>query len=624
MPNTVKANDTMPSENYTHTNTLTGWFQLSGIAILYALLVYIGERYFESDAVIGYFEPASGLALAALLLGGKRYAWSVLLGSVLILAIMEGSLWKVVSISLGDTLQVLCGAWLLTRNGKFDSHLRSLNAYLRLILLGGCASIFIGALAANTALLVFGVLSAEHYFYGLLQWWMSDTLGVILIAPLVLVWWEARNDRRKIGQITEAVLLFGLTILVGGAVFLDWWHDVVGFVAQGYWMFLIVTWAAVRLGARAAMIVLVMTATYALLGAIRGIGFFADDIAQTHLINYWFYMAILSVVGMALATYFAERKCAEDALRIAATAFESQESMVITDINGVIMRVNQAFTETTGYTAEEAVGQTTRLLKSGRHDADFYREMWKIVQRDGKWQGEIWDRRKNGEIYPKLLTISAVKGRDGITTHYVGADHDITKRKAAEKEINNLAFYDSLTRLPNRRLLNDRLGKAMAASKRSGRYGAVMFLDLDNFKPLNDLHGHNVGDLLLIEVARRIASCVREMDTVGRFGGDEFVVLLSELDEGKAESITQAGIVAEKIRASLNDPYVLKVQYEGKAEIIVRHHCTSSIGVVMFVNHESGMEDILKCADMAMYQAKEAGRNLIRFYEPEARVTKGG
>jgi diguanylate cyclase (GGDEF)-like protein len=171
--------------------------------------------------------------------------------------------------------------------------------------------------------------------------------------------------------------------------------------------------------------------------------------------------------------------------------------------------------------------------------------------------------------------------------------------------------------------LNDRLGKALAVSKRGGRYGAVMFLDLDNFKPLNDLHGHNVGDLLLIEVARRIASCVREMDTVGRFGGDEFVVLLSELDEDKAESVTRAGIVAEKIRASLNDPYLLKVRHEGKAEIIVRHHCTSSIGVVMFDNHEFGMEDILKWADMAMYQAKEAGRNLVLFYEPEARATKG-
>ncbi|MBI5660409.1 MAG: diguanylate cyclase [Nitrosomonadales bacterium] len=321
--------------------------------------------------------------------------------------------------------------------------------------------------------------------------------------------------------------------------------------------------------------------------------------------------------NIAFSRDISERKLAEVALRIASTAFESQESMVITDADGVILRVNQAFTEATGYAAEEAVGQTPRLLKSGRHNAGFYSEMWETLQRTGKWQGEIWDRRKNGEIYPKLLTISAVKGDGGVVTHYVGADHGITERKAAEEEINNLAFYDSLTQLPNRRLLDDRLGKTIAASRRSGRYGALMFLDLDNFKPLNDLHGHSVGDLLLVEVARRIARCVREVDTVARFGGDEFVVVLSELDEDKAESASQTGNVAGKIRATLNEPFVLKIQAEGKAERTVEHHCTSSIGVVLFTNHEAGASDILKWADMAMYQAKEAGRNQIRFYEPK-------
>ena len=154
----------------------------------------------------------------------------------------------------------------------------------------------------------------------------------------------------------------------------------------------------------------------------------------------------------------------------------------------------------------------------------------------------------------------------------------------------------------------------MAASKRSGLYGALMFLDLDNFKPLNDTHGHGVGDLLLIEVARRLTSCVREVDTVARFGGDEFVVMLGELDVDKAESITQAGLVAEKIRITLAEPYLLKIQQEGKAEIAVEHYCTSSIGIALFINHEASPEDILKHADMAMYQAKEGGRNSVRFY----------
>ena len=329
---------------------------------------------------------------------------------------------------------------------------------------------------------------------------------------------------------------------------------------------------------------------------------------------------VIDVNGKVLGTTgfardITERKQAEAELRIAATAFESEEGMVVTDADNVIMRVNHAFTEITGYTAKEVVGQKPSMLKSGRHNAAYYAAMWQSILRKGSWRGEIWNRRKNGEVYPEQLTITAVKGENGEITHYVATLHDITERKRVEKQIHNMAFYDALTQLPNRRLLNDRLGQTMAASKRSGRYGALMFLDLDNFKPLNDTYGHGVGDLLLVEVARRIGSCVRETDTVARFGGDEFVVMLSELEVGITESTAQAGIIAEKIRVRLAEPYLLTVPQNGNAKGTVEHHCTSSIGVVLFINHESTAEDILKWADMAMYQAKEGGRNLIRFYE---------
>jgi len=200
----------------------------------------------------------------------------------------------------------------------------------------------------------------------------------------------------------------------------------------------------------------------------------------------------------------------------------------------------------------------------------------------------------------------------------VVVSRDITERIKYDEEIRNLAFYDTLTQLPNRRLLNDRLDQAMAASKRSGLYGALMFFDLDNFKSLNDTHGHSVGDLLLVEVAHRINHCVREVDTVARLGGDEFVVVFSELDVDKAKSATQASIVAEKIRAVLAEPYMLRIQHEGKAETTIEHHCTSSIGAVLFINHEASSEDIIKWADMAMYQAKEAGGNLIQFSDSKA------
>jgi diguanylate cyclase (GGDEF)-like protein/PAS domain S-box-containing protein len=201
----------------------------------------------------------------------------------------------------------------------------------------------------------------------------------------------------------------------------------------------------------------------------------------------------------------------------------------------------------------------------------------------------------------------------GFVTIYI----DITERRAMEEQVRHLAFYDALTNLPNRRLLDDRLRQTMAASKRSGSYGALMFLDLDNFKPLNDAHGHVVGDLLLVEVASRLKGCIRETDTAARFGGDEFVVMLNELNPDKALSIGQAELVAEKIRARLSEPYLLSVKREGQAETIVEHLCTVSIGVSLFINHEAAQDDILKWADAAMYQAKDAGRNSIRFYDPD-------
>ena len=194
----------------------------------------------------------------------------------------------------------------------------------------------------------------------------------------------------------------------------------------------------------------------------------------------------------------------------------------------------------------------------------------------------------------------------------------VLEHKYMEEQIRNLAFYDALTKLANRRLLIDRMGQTMAASKRSGRYCALMFLDLDNFKPLNDTHGHTVGDLLLIEVGQRIKACVRVTDTVARFGGDEFVVMLSELDGNQSDSTAQAAIVAEKIRVALSEPYFLASKHAEQASSTIEHHCTSSIGVVMFIDHEASIENIFKWADMAMYQAKEGGRNRVRFSGPQS------
>ena len=208
-----------------------------------------------------------------------------------------------------------------------------------------------------------------------------------------------------------------------------------------------------------------------------------------------------------------------------------------------------------------------------------------------------------------------IKDKTGVIEKLMGITENITERKKAEEQIRFFAFNDTLTKLPNRRLLNDRLEMAMAASKRSGRFGVLMFLELDNFKLLNDTYGHDVGDLLLIEVAYRITSCIRKIDTVARLGGDEFVVLLNELDISNEVSYARAGIVAENLRINLGLPYVLKSKNKENIEIVLRHKCTVSIGVVLFNDHESDQEEILKKADEAMYQAKKDGRNNIRFFD---------
>jgi len=317
----------------------------------------------------------------------------------------------------------------------------------------------------------------------------------------------------------------------------------------------------------------------------------------------------LSTNTLHLMRELGQRTQSETDLRIAATAFESHVGMAITDAAQVILRVNSAFTTITGYTGEDAVGQSPRLLASGRHESAFFKAMWESISRAGSWQGEIWNRRKNGEIYPEWLSISAVKDAAGVTTNYIGTFTDITASKSAEKQISDLAFSDPLTHLPNRRLLMDRLVQALAASARHLHKGALLIVDLDNFKDLNDTQGHYQGDLLLTQVAQRLETCVREGDTVARLGGDEFVVMLEDLSALEMEAATQARIVGEKILAMLNQPYQL-----GHHE----HHSTPSIGITLFGGrpHES-IDEPLKRADMAMYQAKAAGRNTLRFFDPQ-------
>lgn len=301
------------------------------------------------------------------------------------------------------------------------------------------------------------------------------------------------------------------------------------------------------------------------------------------------------------------RRLQENELRIAATTFESHEAIIITDANGNILRVNKAFSDMTGYLPSEVIGRNPSLLASGHHDKDFYQQMYAALAQKNQWKGEIWNQRKNGEIFPEILTITGVRDEQKQLTHYVAIFADISAQKAAEMEIHNLAFYDPLTNLPNRRLMLDRLRQEIAAAQRQMNFGALFFLDLDHFKNLNDSRGHQVGDELLIQVGQRLQSIIRREDTACRLGGDEFVIMVPGRFLSLQQASNHAVILAEKILLTINQPYIVQGS---------EHHFSTSIGITLYPETVDQPEEIVQQADTAMYRAKESGRNSISFYLP--------
>ena len=315
------------------------------------------------------------------------------------------------------------------------------------------------------------------------------------------------------------------------------------------------------------------------------------------------------VVGAVI--YFrdiSERLQRDQQLRLAAIALETSEAIVITDAEVRIVQVNSAFTKVTGYAAEEVLGKNPRLLGSARHSQTFYQQMWQQIEETGSWEGELWNRHKSGTIYPEWLTITAVRDGNGHLTHYVGSFFDITERKQSEDRIAHQAYYDPLTDLPNRRLLLERLEQAVLRSKRFERVGVLLFMDLDNFKKINDSLGHPVGDKLLLEVATRIKLYLRHVDTAARLGGDEFVLLLPEISTSVDAAVDHAKKVAEKLILALAREFVIEEH---------RLHISVSIGIALFPLFSESPDDLLKFADVAMYQAKDHGKDTYRFYVPE-------
>jgi diguanylate cyclase (GGDEF)-like protein/PAS domain S-box-containing protein len=886
---------------------------LLGIAVAYALLAKIALGYFSTNGVVSVIWPSSGLAVAAIILGGKKYWPCIFVGALAGNIIQGSSIGISTSIAFGNTLEALTCFWILIYIHPFNKSLEQPRDFLWLSVAGVFSSI-VSALIGVTTLVLTGFISKSDVWQNIFNWWQGDTLGILLITPLILVWRNLPKDWASKDRMVEAIICFGLAFLAGQVIFLGWSHNFFGITARGYWLFLFVTWAAVRFGRHGALLVLVMTAIQMLLGMLLAVGGSTNNQVPVGLLNFWLYMVTLTVVGISIAlvidkiksaellllqknalfdkisqrlpgviyqfklfpdgsscfpyssdamqdiyeissqqakddaaaafstihqedldavaasiqesarelslwqhefrvvlprqgvrwrrgesqpermedgsilwhgfiTDITERRnaderinrlsmlyealseinqaivrmehqtelfplvcrCAvefggmkvawvgqldnasemilpvasygdstgymnnlrvssntnikegrsttgkalrenrpviindfindpmtapwrehalnlgwasaaafpiqrngkkfavltvchtnanafdseaitlldemskdisfaldnfdremqrmegEESLRIAASVYDtSSEGILITDVNNLIIAINPAFTNITGFSIDEIIGKNPNILKSGRHDEAFFQAMWNEINITGKWQGEIWDKRKNGEIYPKRLVINTVYNADGIVQRRIAMFTDITLKAQAEQLIWKQANFDFLTGLPNRQMFHDRLDQEIKQSNRSNLQLALLFIDLDRFKEINDNFGHDVGDAMLKEASLRLSQCVRDTDTLSRLGGDEFTIILGQIDD-----LNSVERVVQEIQRKMTKAFHLSNEVA---------YISASIGIALYPNDASTSEALLTSADQAMYTAKQMGRNRHHYF----------
>ncbi len=595
------------------------WLNLS-IAGIYLLIAKSGMLFANHHDMVILWRPAGGFALATLLLGGHQFIPGIFLGALVTGISFDNPFFIAIAIALGNTLEAMCGRWLLTRWINFNAELERLRDFLFLAFVVAPLIALVGIVFNTVTLMMAGMIEISLWGAMAGHWWMAELLGIVLFTPLILTWRQPTDNWLKPQRLAEVILILGLTFLAGQVIFLGWLQDFVGRYPNGFMMFLLLSVVAIRLGLRGVSIALMMTAAQALMSANHGIGYFGDNIAQTQAINFCagfcIYMLILSVVGTSLAAYINEKDrllkaLCESESRFRTLANNTSALVWMSGTDALYTYFNTVWLDFIGATLEQ---ELARGWAEAVHPEDyslFITTYERAFDSRQDFNMEYRLRRHDGE-YRWILNHGVPRYDDkGVFLGYIGSCIDITQKKSAADEIERLAFYDPLTGLPNRRLLQDRLKLALAASHRSGRQGALLFIDMDNFKTLNDTLGHDFGDLLLQQVAQRLESCLREGDTVARLGGDEFVVMLEDLSEHAIEAAAQTEMIGDKILTILNLPYRL---------IVHNHHSTPSIGATLFSAHPQSVDELLKQADIAMYQAKASGRNALRFFDPQMQI----
>jgi len=540
-----------------------------------------------------------GISVAAFLLFGSRVGSGSIVGATALELASGVPLLPALTVGLGVGFGSIVAFYVIVGRSRRQFCMERKTDVLRLALAAAAGAIVATLFAAAAHLLQHAVAPADPHTSGWLVTWGSHGTAVLLITPFLVHMIRDRGRRLPRGNIFELVAAWALL----AAVAVLWQAPELPAAFHGPAALLAVpifTLIAFRFGVFDMSSSMVVFAAAGVLGTLQRAG----GVPQVPLSSIQFVLGTVAVIGYLLSSMVSEQQRSHDRLRLAAGVFEtSGDGIIITLPSGEIIDVNEAFEKHHGVLRQDVIGKNPRIFKSGRHPAEFYQGMWDSLLSAGRWEGEVWDRRGDGSLLPQWLSISAVKNADGETTHYVGVASDITVIKDSEEKLRDLATHDALTGLPNRQLVTDTLETELAAARRHNNGVGLAFVDLDDFKDVNDSLGHLQGDALLVEVANRASGVLRESDTLGRQGGDEFIAIIpdvvvpSELD----------GLMS-RLLETVSLPYRL-----GSEDA----HVSASVGVAVFPEDGTDAATLLQHADAAMYKAKQSGRNRFRYFSAE-------
>lgn len=573
-------------------------------------LVYFGA----ARLLTGLGAPPNGAVLAVWISSGISVAAMIVFGPFVAVGAFLGSLAfefsagtpPLAAVGMGtiNALGELTTYFLIvgfSRRAKRPFSLETTRGVTRFLAAAVVGAILSASLGISDYVLA-GVLKPADYWSSWLTFFGSVVVGIVLVTPVFVYGLRDRGWLRRWGTIAG----LAVALAIGLAAWL-WRGPLLPGTAQESALILAILMllvAAFRFGAQWMSMAIVGLGVGAIWGSVQALTDQSDLAPHAALFALQFMISSVATIGFLVSAMVAEQNKFQDSLRLAAKVFEaSNEGIVITLTDGTIVDVNDAFTRIHGLTASEVKGVNPRIVKSDRHNPEFYTDMWSSLLKTGQWRGEVWDRRADGSIFPKLLSIAAVKEEHGRTTHYVGVFSDITEIKEAEYKLVELATRDPLTGLANRALLNEELARTIARARRNGSQVAVVFADIDHFKHVNDTLGHIQGDELLSQIARRLTSLVREGDMVGRQGGDEFVIVVPDLEDTfDLEGLTN------RLLETMRQPFRL-----GDDQVTV----SISVGIAVFPSDGDDVETLVKNADVALYRAKDLGRDRSQFFSGE-------